>query len=46
MWQARSSVPDKGLLRPAEITEELVELEAPTEAEDVVTDYKRLGLTL
>lgn len=46
MWQAKSSVPDKGLLRPAEIREELVELEAPTEAEDVVTDYKRLGLTL
>ena len=46
MWQAKSSVPDKGLLRPAEITEDLVELEAPTEAEDVVTDYKRLGLTL
>lgn len=46
MWKAKSSVPDKGLLRPAEITEDLVELEAPSEAEDVVTDYKRLGLTL
>ncbi|MYM83348.1 hypothetical protein GTP44_15470 [Duganella sp. FT50W] len=46
IWQAKSSVPDKGLLRPAEIKEELVELDAPTEAEDVVTDYKRLGLTL
>ncbi|MYN26960.1 error-prone DNA polymerase [Duganella levis] len=46
MWQAKASVPDKGLLRRAEIAEELVELEAPTEAEDVVTDYKHLGLTL
>jgi error-prone DNA polymerase len=46
MWQAKASVPDKGLLRSAEINEEMVELIAPTEAEDVVTDYKRLGLTL
>lgn len=46
MWQAKASVPDKGLLRPAEITEELVELESPTEAEDVVADYRYIGLTL
>lgn len=46
MWNAKSSVPDKGLLRPAGITEDLVALDAPSEAEDVVTDYKRLGLTL
>lgn len=46
MWQAKASVPDKGLLRPAEITEELVELESPTEAEGVVADYRYIGLTL
>jgi error-prone DNA polymerase len=46
MWQARSSVPDKGLLRPAEIIEELVELESPTEAENVAADYRYVGLTL
>jgi len=46
MWQARSSVPDKGLLRPAEIVEDLVELESPTEAENVAADYRYVGLTL
>lgn len=46
MWQAKASIPDKGLLRRAQITEDLIELDAPTEAEDVVTDYKHLGLTL
>lgn len=46
MWQAKASVPDKGLLRDAEIVELLICLEHPTEAEDVVTDYKHLGLTL
>lgn len=46
MWQAKASVPDKGLLRPAEITEDIVELESPSEAEDVVADYRYIGLTL
>ena len=46
MWQARSSVPDKGLLRPAEIVEELIELESPSEAENVAADYRYVGLTL
>jgi error-prone DNA polymerase len=46
MWQARSSVPDKGLLRPAAIAEDLVELESPTDAENVAADYRYLGLTL
>ena len=46
MWQAKSSVPDKAFLRPAEITEDLLELEAPKEAEDVVTEYEHTGLTL
>ncbi|KQV80983.1 DNA polymerase [Massilia sp. Root351] len=46
MWQAAASVPDKGLLRPAAISEEAIELEAPTEAENVAADYRYVGLTL
>ncbi|MEO8169461.1 MAG: error-prone DNA polymerase [Oxalobacteraceae bacterium] len=46
LWQAAASVPDKGLLRPATLVEELVELEAPSEAENTVADYRHLGLTL
>ncbi|WP_297832617.1 error-prone DNA polymerase [Pseudomonas sp.] len=46
MWQAKASVPDKGLLRPAEIVEDTVELESPTEAENVAADYRYVGLTL
>ena len=38
--------PDKGLLRPAEIVEDLVELESLTEAENVAADYLYVGLTL
>ncbi|OEZ54223.1 error-prone DNA polymerase [Duganella sp. HH105] len=46
MWQAAASVPDKGLLRPAEIAEDFVELESPSEAENVTADYRYLGFTL
>ncbi|NVM77488.1 error-prone DNA polymerase [Duganella sp. SG902] len=46
MWQARASVPDKGLLRPAPVSEAPVALAAPSEAASVATDYKHLGLTL
>jgi error-prone DNA polymerase len=46
MWQAAASVPDKGLLRPAEITEDFVELESPSEAENMTADYRYLGFTL
>lgn len=46
MWQAGASVPDKGLLRPAAIEEALVELDSPSEAENVAADYRYLGLTL
>lgn len=46
MWQAAASIPEKGLLRLATITEDMVQLEAPTEAEDTVADYRHLGLTL
>jgi error-prone DNA polymerase len=46
MWQAVGSVPDKGLLRSAVILEDELQLEAPSEAENVVADYRHLGLTL
>jgi error-prone DNA polymerase len=46
MWTASGSAPDKGLLRPAEIEEQSLQLEAPSEAENIVADYRHLGLTL
>lgn len=46
MWNAAGSIPDKGLLRGAAIDEPLLELAPPTEAEDIVADYRHIGLTL
>jgi error-prone DNA polymerase len=46
MWNSGSSVPDRGLLRDATIDEAPIQLPAPSEAEDIVTDYRHLGLTL
>jgi len=46
MWQAVGSVPDKGLLRTAVIVEDELQLAAPSEAENIVADYRHLGLTL
>ncbi|NRR33770.1 error-prone DNA polymerase [Oxalobacteraceae bacterium] len=46
MWQAAASVPDKGLLRPASIREDLLLLEAPSEADNTAADYRHIGLTL
>lgn len=46
LWVASGSAPDKGLLRAAEIEEEELTLAAPSEAENLVADYRHLGLTL
>lgn len=46
MWNAAGSAPDKGLLRQAQIGEAALPLPAPSEAEDLVADYRHLGLTL
>lgn len=46
MWVAAGSVPSKGLLREATIEEAALPLAPPTEAEDVLADYRHLGLTL
>lgn len=46
LWQAVASVPDKGLLREAAIEETAIMLAAPSEGENIVADYRHLGLTL
>jgi len=46
MWQAVASVPDKGLLRSAAITEAPVQLAEQSEGAGIVADYRHLGLTL
>ncbi|MES2535150.1 MAG: error-prone DNA polymerase [Pseudomonadota bacterium] len=46
LWQAVAGAPDKGLLRQATIHEDAVRLTAPSEADDIVSDYRALGLTL
>ena len=46
MWTAAGSAPGRGLLRAATITEDELQLEAPSEAENIVNDYRHLGLTL
>ncbi|MFC3109474.1 error-prone DNA polymerase [Undibacterium arcticum] len=46
LWQAVTSAPDKGLLRPATVYEDELRMEAPSEAENIVADYRTVGLTL
>lgn len=46
LWVASGSASLKGLLRTAAIEEENLSLDAPTDAEDLVSDYSTLGLTL
>ncbi len=46
LWQAMAGAPDKGLLREAVINEAPVALPASSEAENIVEDYRTLGLTL
>lgn len=46
LWSAAGGALGKGLLKSAAITEEHVPLQAPTEAENTLTDYRHLGLTL
>jgi error-prone DNA polymerase len=46
MWVAAGSAPSKGLLREAIIGEQEIALPAPTAAEEVLADYRHLGLTL
>ncbi|WP_029363496.1 error-prone DNA polymerase [Herbaspirillum lusitanum] len=46
LWQALDAVPAKDLLRAAPLREESLTLQAPSEAEDIVADYRSAGLTL
>ncbi|WP_233800902.1 error-prone DNA polymerase [Paraburkholderia sp. HP33-1] len=46
LWQSVAAVPDKDLLAAAATQDETPELGAPSEANDIVADYRSLGLTL
>ncbi len=46
LWHAVAAVPGKGLLKAADHEAALVSLPAPSEAEDIIADYRSLGLTL
>ncbi|WP_168788197.1 error-prone DNA polymerase [Paraburkholderia aromaticivorans] len=46
LWQSVAAVPDRDMLAPAAIQDETPELGAPTEAHDIVADYRSVGLTL
>jgi error-prone DNA polymerase len=46
LWQAVAAVPDKDLLRGTTNDDEMPRLRAPTEAQEIVGDYRALGLTL
>jgi error-prone DNA polymerase len=46
LWQSVAAVPDKDMLTMANVQDETPMLGAPSEAEDIVGDYKSAGLTL
>ncbi|MFL9869222.1 error-prone DNA polymerase [Paraburkholderia fungorum] len=46
LWQSVAAVPDKDMLAVATVDEETPEFGAPTEAHDIVADYRSVGLTL
>jgi error-prone DNA polymerase len=46
LWQSVAAVPDKDMLAAAAVQDETPELGAPTEANDIVADYRAVGLTL
>ena len=46
LWDAAGAVPDKDLLRPTEVEEEVPQLVPPTEGEEILGDYRSQGLTL
>ena len=46
LWQALAGAPDKGLLRQAPLAEQAPALQAPSEGQEIMGDYRSLGLTL
>ncbi|MFZ6813439.1 error-prone DNA polymerase [Undibacterium sp. Rencai35W] len=46
LWQAAGAVPDKDLLRVVSVAEQMPPLTAPTESQEIVSDYRAMGLSL
>jgi error-prone DNA polymerase len=46
LWHSIAAVPDKDMLAVAAVEDETPELGAPSEANDIVADYRSVGLTL
>jgi len=46
LWQSAAAIPDKDILANAKLDDETPDLGAPSEAEDIVSDYQATGLTL
>jgi error-prone DNA polymerase len=46
LWQSVAAVPDKDLLNDARVEDATPALGAPSEADDIVSDYKTVGLSL
>ncbi|MFL9965558.1 error-prone DNA polymerase [Paraburkholderia sediminicola] len=46
LWQSVAAVPDRDMLAAAAVEDETPELGAPSEANDIVADYRSVGLTL
>ncbi|HVE06973.1 MAG TPA: error-prone DNA polymerase [Paraburkholderia sp.] len=46
LWQSVAAVPDKDMLAGSAVPDETPELGAPSEAQDIVADYRSAGLTL
>ncbi len=45
-WHAAAATPGKGLLKHAMVAPDAVSLPAPSEAQEIVSDYRTIGLTL
>jgi error-prone DNA polymerase len=46
LWHAVAATPGKGLLKTTTIAADSVELTAPSEAQQIIADYRSIGLTL
>jgi error-prone DNA polymerase len=46
LWHSVAAVPDKDMLAVAAVQDDTPELGAPSEAQDIVADYRSVGLTL
>jgi error-prone DNA polymerase len=46
LWHSVAAVPDKDMLAVAGVQDDTPELGAPSEAQDIVADYRSVGLTL